>query len=308
MKQFKKSIILIIFVALVGLGVYTIIHGNVRAPDAKGKLAVTASYYPLYDFAQEVGGAHVAVTNVTPAGAEPHDYEPSPQALSRAQTSKVFIYNGGQLEPWTSSFVGDYKGIAIKASQGMPLRVSADADDASKQVTDPHFWLDPVLAEQMVVAIQHGLRQADPTHAHYYAQRATAYINQLKQLDHDFANGLAQCQTRTIITSHAAFGYLGARYHLNVLSIAGLSPDQDPSPGKLAELSQTVRADHIHYIFFESLVSPRLADTIATETGAKTLVFDPLEGLSDESQKQGKNYLSVQHDNLANLRTALACQ
>ena len=130
---------------------------------------------------------------------------------------------------------------------------------------------------------------------------------QLDQLDRDFQAGLHSCTTRTLITSHDAFGYLARRYNLHIVSIAGISPDEEPSAAKLAELSKLIRDQQLHYIFFESLVSPRLADTIATETGARTLVFDPIEGLTNEAQKQGKNYLAIQRENLHNLQTALAC-
>jgi zinc transport system substrate-binding protein len=175
-------------------------------------------------------------------------------------------------------------------------------------VQDPHFWLDPVLAQKIVTNIRDGLAKADPSNKDYYARNASAYNAKLAQLDTDYRQGLANCSIHTVISSHDAFSYLGRRYGLTIASIAGLSPDEEPSAGKLAELSRLVRDQGITYVFFESLVSPRLADTIAAETNAKTLVFDPVEGLSNEDQKQGKNYLSVQRENLANLRTALACQ
>jgi zinc transport system substrate-binding protein len=273
-----------------------------------GQLRVVTSFYPLYDFTQQVGGQYVSVTNVTPAGAEPHDYEPSPKVLADAQEAPVFIYNGGTMEPWTGGFLSDYRHVSVKASTGVQLQSAADEDNASQQIKDPHFWLDPVLAQQIVRNIRDGLSRADPAHASIYATRATAYIKKLQQLDQDFKTGLSSCSTRSIVTSHAAFGYLGKRYNLTVYSIAGMTPDEEPSAAKLAELAQTVTDQHIKYVFFESLVSPRLADTIATETGAKTIVFDPIEGLSNADQQAGKNYLSVQRQNLANLRTALACR
>src|SRR6185369_16467104 len=137
---------------------------------------------------------------------------------------------------------------------------------------------------------------------------AEDYKTKLTELAGRFEQGLATCQLRTIVTSHAAFGYLAKRYNIDVESIAGVSPEVEPSAAKLAELSALVKSKGIKYVFFESLVPTRLADTIAAETGAKTLVFDPIEGVSDAAQKQGKNYITIQEQNLANLRTALACQ
>ena len=292
--------------AVIG-GTWFLLWQHTAAP-ATDRLQVVASYYPLYDFARQVGGDKVSVTNVTPAGAEPHDYEPTPKALADAQHAAVFIYNGGQLEPWAAGFLSDYTHTIVKASAGIALQATSDENDASKQVQDPHFWLDPVFAQQIIRNIQQGLTQADPADGAYFAQNAESYIAKLSQLDATFRTGLATCQTRTLVTSHAAFGYLAKRYNLTVYAIAGLNPDEEPSAGKLAEITQIVRDQHIRYIFFERLVSPRLADTIAAETGAHTLVFDPIEGVSDAAQAQGKNYLAIQQDNLGSLRTALACR
>jgi zinc transport system substrate-binding protein len=304
----KKIVASIMLLVIVGAGAYAAVHRNVStiSKDAS-KLQVVASFYTLYDIAQNVGGQYVQVSNMTPAGSEPHDYEPSPQALVQAQSAKVFVYNGGTLEPWASKFLGDYKHVAVKASNGIQLHAVSNATDATMPAQDPHFWLDPVLAQQIVYNIRDGLTTADPAHKDVYAHNADLYVARLKQLDADYKTGLASCQTHTIVTSHEAFGYLAQRYGLTAVAIAGVSPDTEPSAAKLAEISKLVKAQDLHYIFFESLVSPRLADTIAAETGAKTVVFDPLEGLTTSDQNQGKNYITVQHENLQNLRTALAC-
>jgi zinc transport system substrate-binding protein len=297
---------------LVAVGIWATIHNN-KTPAQTG-LKITASYYPLYDFAKQVGGNKVQVTNMTPAGSEPHDFEPTAKSLAEAQQAKLFIYNGGTMEPWTDKFVQDYTGVSVRASTGIALKAGQDeeaADTAHHQqgpTTDPHFWLDPVLAQQIVTNIKEGLSKADPANAATYERNAKAYNQKLAQLDADYRTGLKTCEQRTIVIAHQSAAYVAARYNLQVEAIAGLSPETEPSAGRLAELSQIVTAKNIHYIFFESLVSPRLADTIASETGAHTLVLDPIEGLTDEAQKAGKNYLSVQRDNLGNLRRALACQ
>lgn len=272
-----------------------------------GKLAVTASYYPLYDFARHVGGDKVSVTNMTPAGAEPHDFEPSPQALIAAHASSVFIYNGGPLEPWVGSFLSDYSHTVVKASKDIALQAASDDHDHNTS-TDPHFWLDPVLAQQIVNNIRDGLSAADPNNSDYYAANAREYNLRLAELDKHFSEGLSHCTLDTAISSHGAFSYLAHRYGFSVISIAGIEPEDEPSPAKMAELTTIVKQKGLPYIFFESLVSPRLAETIANETGAGTLVFDPIEGLSAADQDKGKDYISVQNDNLANLRKALECR
>lgn len=312
----KKITATIVLVALIATGMWAVVRGN-RTDTGTG-LQVTASYYPLYDFAKQVGGDKVHVTNMTPAGSEPHDFEPTAKSLADAQKAQVFMYNGGTFEPWTEKFVEGYKGVSVRASDHIKLteghaeeeeaETGHDHDHTDGHATDPHFWLDPVLAQQIVNNIRDGFSKADPAHADYYAKNASAYNKQLAQLDQEYRDGLRTCEQRTIVVSHQSASYIAARYNLTVEAIAGLSPEAEPSAGRLAELTQIVKDKDIHYIFFESLVSPRLADTIAKETGAQTLVLDPIEGLTDEAQKAGKNYLSVQRENLGNLRRALTCQ
>jgi zinc transport system substrate-binding protein len=165
-----------------------------------------------------------------------------------------------------------------------------------------------VLAGKQADNIAAGMAKADPNNAEAYKANAAEYKRKLLVLDGDFRTGLAQCARRDIVTSHQAFAYLGGRYGLEVKPISGISPDEEPSPQKLAEVAQFVRVNRVKFIFFETLASPKLSETIARETGAKTIVFNPLEGLSDAEMAQGKNYLSVQRENLENLRIALDCK
>lgn len=320
----RKVIATAIMLAIVTAGAFFAYQTTKSETDDGNKLKVTASYYPLYDFARQVGGDRVSVTNMTPPGSEPHDYDPSPQVLIAAHKSPVFIYNGGQMEPWVDSFLSDYRHTTVKASQNVALleksedvhgheeAEAAHHDEHEHQhehgPTDPHFWLDPVLAQQIVANIRDGLSQADPENKEYYRENAERYSKKLADLDRDFADGLTDCTLDTAISSHGAFAYLAHRYGFTVASIAGIEPDDEPSPAKIAELTNIVKQKGIQYIFFESLVSPRLAETIANETGAKTLVFDPIEGLSQADQDKGREYISVQYDNLNNLKKALNCR
>lgn len=314
-----RKIVYSLFVVAVmttgGLGAYHLTKSNTR--DSDGRLSVVASYYPLYDFARQVGGDKIEVINMTPAGTEPHDYDPPAKALVGAHGSSVFIYNGGQMEPWVDGFLQDYKNVIVKTSNNIDLREAEDdhhrhhghhdSHDHESVVSDPHFWLDPVLAQQIVDNIRDGLVRADPDNRDYYWSNAEIYNQKLIKLDQSFAEALASCKLDTAISSHSAFSYLASRYKFNVSSIAGIEPSEEPSVARMAELTRLVNQKGINYIFFETLVSPRLAETIARETGAQTLVFDPLEGLSQESQDKGKDYLSVQYENLKNLKKALEC-
>ncbi|MCL4473276.1 MAG: metal ABC transporter substrate-binding protein [Actinobacteria bacterium] len=284
-------------------------------PSAADKVRVTASFYPMAEFARQVGGDKVEVSTLISPGVEPHDYDPTPQDIAGVHKSRLFIYNGAGLEPWADKIGGELAAggvVVVNASDGLDLLTKDGGEDGGSPggnaTFDPHVWLDPVMAGREVDNIKAGLIEADPQNQDYYENNANAYKQQLAGLDGAFRGGLADCGRRDIVTSHQAFKYLAARYGLDVMSISGLSPDEEPSPQKLAEVAQFARDHNVHYIFFETLTSPKLSETIASEVGAQTLVFNPLEGLTKEQISQGMDYLSVQRDNIASLRTALECK
>jgi zinc transport system substrate-binding protein len=283
-------------------------------PPLADKVRVTASFYSMAEFARQVGGDKVEVSTLVAPGVEPHDYDPTPQDIAGVHESRVFIYNGAGLEPWADKIGDELRSngvVVVDASDGLSL-MSKDAAEAGESSAgssnfDPHVWLDPVLAGQEADRIKEGLIQADPQNRDAYEANAASFKGRLDELDDAYRNYLAGCSRRDIVVSHQAFKYLASRYNLNVVAISGLSPDEEPSPQKLAEVAEFARAGDVHFIFFETLVSPRLSDTIASEVGARTLVFNPLEGLTDEEIARGEDYLSVQRENLENLRTALDC-
>jgi zinc transport system substrate-binding protein len=283
-----------------------------KAPSAatpqSGKLPVVASFYPLYYFAAQIGGNKADVYDITPAGSEPHDYEPTAGDMIEIENSRLLILNGFGLEAWGNDVaknVDPAKTLLVTASDGI---ISHQLTEAGQTTIDPHVWLAPELAKTMVDNIAAGFVKVDPADSQYYQANASALKIKLDQLDADYRTGLANCRLKDIITSHAAFGYLASAYGLNQIPIAGLSPDAEPSPEQLADIVGQARADKIKYIFFESLVSPKLSQTIATEIGAKTLVFNPLEGLTKAELAQGQNYFTEMQNNLTNLETALECQ
>ena len=278
------------------------------APVQAGKMQVVASFYPLYFFSSQIGGDKADVTNIVPAGAEPHDYEPTAQDMAKMESSKLIVLNGGGLEAWSDNIkknVDAKKTAIVTAGEGLTTQqVTEDGETG----TDPHVWLDPPLAEKMVDNITQGYAQADPDNKEYYQANANTLKSKLADLDMEYKQWLSNCQEKNIITSHAAFGYISMTYGLKQVSIAGLSPDAEPSPQQLADIAKFAKDNNVKYIFFESLVSPKLSQTIATEVGAQTLVLNPIEGLTDEELAQGKNYLTVMRDNLTNLKIALQCK
>jgi len=312
---------LIIVGTIVLLSIFVIILYNIPEKNNSDQFStpikVTASFYPLAEFAKQVGGDRVEVVNIIPTGVEPHDFEPSPKDIATIFSSKVFIFNGVGFDPWAEKLKFDLeqKGVkTINMSEYVDLITSEEKHEDEEnheeeaEELDPHFWLDPVIAKKEVEIIRDVLISIDPEGSIEYINNAARYMEELTALDEKYKNGLASCEIRDAVASHAAFGYLAKRYNINIISIAGLSPEEEPSPKRMAEIAQLAKQKDIKYIFFETLVSPKLSETIAREIGAETLVFNPIEGLTKEEVEAGENYISIMEKNLANLRKALRCK
>ncbi len=263
-------------------------------------LSVVASFYPLAEWAAVVGGERITVENLTPAGGEPHDFEPTPGDLRRLRQADVVLTLGAGFQPAVDQ--------ALARPAGAQTRVVVTAGLRLRQLDDPHAWLDPLLAKEIVANIAAALAHADPSGQATYEANARAYAAKLDALHAKYEQTLATCTRRDLITSHAAFGHLAARYGLEQEAISGISPEAEPTPGRLAALVNLVKARDVRYIFTETLVSPRVAETLARETGATTLVLNPIEGLTQAELAQGKNYLSVMDENLRNLAIGLECR
>jgi zinc transport system substrate-binding protein len=258
-----------------------------------GKRTVVAAFYPLAFAAERLGGSDWHVENLTPPGSEPHDLELAPQAVGRIQSAAVVLYLGHGFQPAVSKAVEQAKGERIDILAGLPLLQGSEEG----LTADPHVWLDPVLFERVVRRIGTALHHP-----------AGPLVAKLRQLDRDYHAGLRNCARREIVTSHAAFGYLAQRYGLKQVPITGLTPESEPTPRQLTHVVDIVRRTHATTVFFERLVSPRIADTVAREVGARTAVLDPIEGLTPSEESHGDTYLTLMRSNLATLREALGCR
>ena len=281
-----------------------------------GRLRVLTSFYPMYDFACKIGGDCIDVTNMVPSGTEPHDWEPSTNDLKNLEKADVFIYNGADMEPWADDLLVSRSDTlrVVEASENVELRTTDgehehahEHEDANHHHGDfdPHVWLDPENAKIEMEAIRDALCAADPENSTVFQSNYEKYAAELDALDAEFREKLAPLPNRTIVVAHEAFGYLCDAYGLTQVGIEGLSPDSEPDPGRMAEVIDFVREHSISTIFFEELVSPKVAEAIASETGAQAKMLSPLEGLSDEQAAAGADYFSVMHDNLAALMEAL---
>jgi zinc transport system substrate-binding protein len=268
---------------------------------------VVASFYPLAEAAQQVGSSFVGVDNLTAPGVEPHDLELTPQQIEAIDTADVVLYLGGGFQPAVEDAVRDATGTVIDASASLRSLPVPPGETGATLSADPHVWLDPTLFRQIVEEVRGALAQADAAHAQAFGSNATVYDQRLGQVDHDYRSGLAHCQRTLIVTSHAAFGYLSARYGLTQEPISGLSPDAEPTPRHLAEIGALVEREGVTTIFTEQLVSPKVAEALASQTGATTAALDPLESLTPDEAAAGADYVSVMQGNLATLRSALGC-
>lgn len=292
------------------LGAALALAGCNQSPAPAGRLLVVTSFYPLYEFARQVAGPSAAVVSLVPPGVEPHDWEPSPQDLTRIREARLFVYNGAGLEPWVAKLLRDATSsgtVMVRATEGIQLLAGGPSSGIGGP-PDPHVWLDPVLAQSMVETIRAALVKVDAAHTDIYAENSRAFTDKLQALHEAFRAGLKDCAGREIVTSHAAFAYLARRYGLVVVPLMGLAPEAEPTPAQLASIVRFAREKKVKYIFFETLVGAKLAETLAREVGARTLVFDPIEGVTREEQAAGRGYVALMEKNLRNLRIALDCE
>ena len=279
-----------------------------------GGLEVVAAFYPLQFVTERVAGDRASVTSLTAPGAEPHDLELSPRAVAGLTEADLVVFQGGfqtAVDDALASEGGD-NALDVAPDAGLDLVLTDDPHEGEEHAegeeadgTDPHSWLDPVRLAGVVEAVGARLSELDPEGEQTYTANAERLTADLTALDGEFERALAGCSDRTLVTSHEAFGYLAQRYGFEQLGISGLSPEAEPEAARLAEITDFVRANGVSTIYFETLVDPAVAQTVATETGAATAVLDPIEGLTDESA--GDDYLEVQRANLESLRIGQSC-
>ena len=286
--------------------------GNTTKKNKNGKLKVMASFYTMYDFAKKIGKDKIEVTNMVPAGTEPHDWEPSTKDLIELEKSDVFIYNGAGMEQWVDDVLESLDTeelTSVEASKGIKLLKDTDAhehDHEHESENDPHVWLDPQNAKYEMNQIKKALIKADPDNKDYYEANYKKEAARCDELDQQYKKELAQVSKRELVVAHEAFGYLCKAYDLEQMGIEGLSADDEPDLKQMSEVIEFAKKHKVKTIFFEELVSPKVAKTIAKETGASAKMLNPLEGLSNKKIKAGQDYFSVMKQNLSAIKEALS--
>ena len=262
------------------------------------KVSVVASFYPLAFIAEQVGGSSISVVNLTKSGVEPHDLELAPSQVASLSATDLLFYIKG-FNPAMDKAVSQ---STIKNVIDVSSLEELPSPEAQIAGNDPHIWQDPVKYGEMASRFEKVLVRIDPARSQKYASNLAKFKKSLMKLDTEFRTGLAACERSEIITSHSAFGYLAKRYHLVQVGILGLSPDAEPSPKRLNEIAKQVKRDKITTIFFESILSPKVAKTLASDLKIKAEVLDPIEGVGEN-----QTYFSVMESNLVALRKALNC-
>ncbi|KAF4325184.1 hypothetical protein G195_001305 [Phytophthora kernoviae 00238/432] len=283
----------------------------------EGKVNVITSFYPVYAFTATIGGDDANVINLLPTGVEPHDWTPKSQDIVNTSKAQLFLYNGAGLEGWVPNFLkslnSDTKVKSVAVSEGVTLLTAegddghghANAEDIADHHVDPHTWVSPKSAMVMAENIKNSLVEVDPAHKEGYEKRYEELRSKLETLDQHFTDELSNVPNKEIVVSHQAFGYLARDYGLTQHAIMGLSPDAEPTGQDIVKLAKLVKDEGIKYIFFEELVSDKLAKTLANEAGVETMVLNPVEGLTKEQVTNGDDYFTLMEKNLQNLLIAL---
>ena len=283
-----------------------------RAGPDDGRVGVVTAFYPLTFTARTIGASAVDVTDLTPPGVEPHDLELSPGQVGDLAEADLVVYLGHGFQPAVDDAVAQLDaGKTLDALEGEDLLTPAEEagsdvggiTEPETDAVDAHVWLDPVRMKAIADRVRAALDDIKPATADLFELRADALDARLDELDHDYSTGLARCDSRTIVTSHAAFGYLADRYDLTQISVSGLDPQAEPTPGRLAEIARFVEAQGITTIFSEELAPPEVAETLSREAGASIEVLSPLE-----SAPASGNYFTAMRQNLDRIRKALGCE
>ncbi len=311
-KPLKTAFILIVCLAVIGLSCG---KNEKKQLEAK-KLTVVTTLFPLYDFAKNIGGQYADVSLLLPPGVESHGFEPRPEDIVRINKADAFIYTGKHMEPWAEKILKsiDNRGLIVVDSGTGIKHIEEDGHDHKQgkveQEMDPHIWLDFGNAQKMVDNMLEGFIKADAANADAYRKNAEQYKTMLSDLDNKFREGLASCSTKYFIHGgHYTFGYMARRYGLNYISAyRGFSPDSEPSAKRLAELVKKMKKHNAEYIFYEELVSPRVADTIAKETGAALLQLHAAHNITKEEWDSGVTFAGLMEQTLSNLKTGMKCK
>ena len=303
----QKTTYTIIVVSLVLSGSLVGLYLSNRPSSTSSSLKVLTTFYPLYDFINNIGGTKINITILVPETVDIHNFDPSPLDIQQVATADLLIYNGAGLEPWISQIVtsaNNPKLVLVDSSKEIPLLLVPPAFQKGNRTVDPHIWLDPVLAKQQVDNILQGLIKADPADQQYFTANAQSYKAKLDYLNSKIVNVTKNVKTRFFVTFHEAFAYFAKEYNLTQIPIAGPF-QEEPTPSDIQNVINDIHQYHLLYVGYESLETPAISQSISSETNATLILMNPIEGLTKADQNAGKTYLILMHELISNIELAL---
>ncbi len=292
--------------------------GSVK--DSRQKIVtIVTTLFPQYDFARQIAGEKADVTLLLPPGVESHSYEPTPADIVKINSAQLFIYTGKEMEIWADRIINgiDNKALTVlPASEGIQLSESDEPedihegeseDDHQTHLANPHIWTDPSNAAVMVKNITTALTSIDPENSSYYTKNANTLLSELDKLDTDLKSLVAnKKRDEVVFGGRNAFYYLLKRYSIQYKSAYdSCATEAEPSARIVAELIDEIKSKSIPVIFYEELIVPKVAKSIADETGAKMLLLHSCHNLTKDELSKGESYLSIMKQNVENLKEAL---
>jgi len=325
----KKIIFTILVILIIIAGLFTAVNSSRKLQQDDGRITIVTTLFPLYDFAKTIGGDKVNVSLLLPPGVEPHSFEPTPGDIAKISKADIFIFTGEFMEPWAHeilSGISNNKLIVVVASTDISLIPAAqkhehhheqneEAEHHEQHVhnehegMDPHIWLDFDNDKIIIDNITNALCKADSANTDFYKSNAEDYKTKLTQLDNSYKTQLSDCKSRTVVFGgHYAFGYLANRYGLQYLAAQGLSPDSEPTAQGIITLIEQIKKENVHYVFYEELTSPKIAETLTNETGTKMLLLNAGHNISRKNLETNISFIDIMTENLQNLKTGLECK
>ncbi|HBH46606.1 MAG: hypothetical protein A2445_04980 [Candidatus Jacksonbacteria bacterium RIFOXYC2_FULL_44_29] len=302
----KKFLLILAILAAIIFVIFALTGRQGQPTSDSGKITIITTLFPLFDMARDIGGSDVQVTLMLPPGVEAHAFEPTPSDIVKINTADIFVYTGKFMEPWVEDIL---KGVTNKNLIIVDSSAGISINEQTGDQIDPHIWLDFDNAKMMAENIEQALAKKSPNNIDYYALQLQNYSSELDSLDNQYKTELTNCKTNQIIYGgHYAFGYLARRYDLKYSALQGVSPDAEPTAQDLVRLVEEIKISDIKYIFYEELASPKLAQTIARETGAKLLLLNAAHNITRDQLAAGVSFFDLMRANLDNLKIGLECQ
>jgi zinc transport system substrate-binding protein len=284
------------------------------------RLTIAASFYPIAEIVQRVGGDDVQLLALTAPGVEPHDSELSAKQLEELSKADIVFYIGGGFQPDVEKAVASLPKttIAIDLLKSVDVITSEEKDDHAEEEpdghnhgssdTDPHVWLDPANMVKMSAIVSQEIAKVQTDLASNLTSRQTEYANDLNEVGTLMDSTFASCERKELVSAHDAFTYFTKRANLTAVPISGVDPENEPSAKELEATAKIAQDRNVTTVFFEEVLPKAFADTVAKAIGASVDSINAIETISQSDLDAGVTYSSIMKSNIIKVATALGCQ